>query len=281
MEHDDAGRTGASPGVGPALVVATCNLLHGIVLEATAAAGGRPVVDLAEVAAHLAALDADVLLLQEVDRHLDRSGEADQVAWLAHQLGWHGAFAPALLGDPDHRWSPVPAVDPGGPAYGVGILSRLPLEAVERVPLPGGGAGQRRRPGNSTNPGWDGEPRVGLRARVRLDGAALTLTTTHLSYLPWRALAQLGRLSRGAGVPTGVQVLAGDLNLPARVVRRAVGAGWTAARTAPTYPSWRPRMAVDQLLVRGGARIAVVSAGPALTSDHLPVVARVQLPALR
>ena len=68
--------------------VATWNLLHGIDVRTRR-------VDIGVVADGIAALDADVVAVQEVDRELIRSGGIDQVGALADKLGWHGVFAPA------------------------------------------------------------------------------------------------------------------------------------------------------------------------------------------
>ena len=121
--------------------IATFNLLHGLDVRSNR-------VDLDAVAAAIDALDVDVVAVQEVDRGLPRSGELDQVAELASLLGRTGVFAPALLGDPTLRWIRGPGADPdpGGPAYGIGLLSRLPLTTVAISALPGGGPG-RARPG--------------------------------------------------------------------------------------------------------------------------------------
>lgn len=220
-------------------------------------------VDLGAVADAVRALDVDVLAVQEIDRGLPRSGGVDQVAELADRLGWHGVFAPALSGDPLTRWEPAPLADDGGPAYGVGLLARVPLRDVQRRALPGGGAG-RRAPG-TTGPGWDGEPRVGLRAVP--DGGP-PVTTTHLSYLPWRAVRQLRVVLRLAGDG----VLLGDLNLPPAVLGVALtGSGWTAHETGPTFPAHDPRLQLDHVLTRG-IRLRVTT-GPAGTSDHRPVLA--------
>lgn len=254
--------------------IATWNLLHGLDVRT-----GR--IDLAGVAEAIDALDVDVLAVQEVDRELRRSGDVDQVADLAAKLGWHGVFAPALLGNPARRWQPGPGSgpDPGGPAYGVGLLSRHPLLAPERIALPGGGAGERRPEDvGRAMPGWDNEPRVVLRARVAPSGGPeVVLATSHLSYLPWRGLRQL-RIARCwlSSLP-GPALLMGDLNLPARALRPAlVGSGWCAPPAGPTYPSWRPGMQLDHLLARDG-RLADVRVGPRGPSDHLPVTGRLVL----
>lgn len=252
--------------------MASYNLLHGISLRRSGA------VDLAAAADAIAALDADVIALQEVDRALPRSGAVDQVAELALQTGLHGVFGPALLGDPDKRWTVLPPGDPGGPAYGVGLLARSPLEQVRRIPLPGGGDGTR--PGTATpgRPGWDREPRVALTAEVCHQGLRVQLACTHLSYLPWRAWAQLQVALRAVAARPDPAVLLGDLNLPVWPVRLALRGGWSHAGGTPTYPSWRPRMQVDQVLVRGGLEVLDVVVGPPGTSDHLPLIATLGLP---
>lgn len=260
--------------VPPVLRVASYNLLHGISLPA------RGAVDLDAAADAIAGLGADVVALQEVDRGLARTDRVDQTGALAARTGLHGLFAPALLGDPDRAWTTVGDEDPGTAGYGVGLLSRVPLVAPRRIALPGGGAGARAPGAGSRNPGWDREPRVALCGLLRVGEHLLTVATAHLSYLPWRGLAQLATVLRAVGSGTDADapaVLLGDLNLPAWPVRALLRDGWRHAGGQPTYPSWRPRVQVDQLLVRGRVRVRDVTAGPRATSDHLPLVATVEL----
>ncbi len=251
---------------------ATYNLLHGINVK-----GGQ--IDLNAAADAIAALDVDVVALQEVDRDQPRSGRADQIGELAQRLGWHGEFAAALHGSPDHSWvragdDASPAAD-GTAAYGVGLLSRWPLRRMARVSLPGGGDGARTPGATPSRPGWDYEPRVALAATVTVHGIDVRVLSTHLSYLPWRAIAQLRAAGRAltSGLPT---VLLGDLNLPAWTVRGALP-GWRHAGGTATYPAWRPRFQFDQVLVRGpvvvtGNRVAGTS-----SSDHLPLICMLEL----
>jgi endonuclease/exonuclease/phosphatase family metal-dependent hydrolase len=100
-------------------------------------------VDLDAVVAGVRALGVDLLAVQEVDRTLARSGRADQPAVIAQALGpgWFWSFAPALVGD-DFR--PLSGPDPGGPAYGNLLVSRLPLAAVEQLRFPPAGGGEQR-----------------------------------------------------------------------------------------------------------------------------------------
>jgi len=256
--------------------VATWNLLHGLDVRT-----GR--IDLEAVSAGIKALDADVVALQEVDREQSRTGGVDEVDWLVQRLGYHGVFAPALLGNPQRRWVPGPGAgpDPGGPAYGVGLLSRVPLQDVERRVLPGGGAGERRPEDvGRVVPSMDHEPRVLLQGRVPSGaGPDLVVATAHLSFLPWigarqvRVAAAMARGLAGAGPA----VLMGDLNLPLRMLRVAMlGTGWQIHGVGSTYPSWRPTMQLDHVLGHG-VRLTDVEAGARGPSDHLPVGATVEI----
>ncbi len=255
----------------PAIRIASLNLLHGIDLRSGA-------IDLDQAAEAAAALGADVLAVQEADRAQERSGGRHQVAALAARLGADWRFAPALLGDPGRSWTALPEEDPGGPAYGVGVISRLPITAAHRLVLPGGGDGHRAPGATPANPGYDREPRVGLRVAVSVEGRALALTTAHLSYLPWRGIAQLRSVTRQAAHGASAAVLIGDLNLP-RWLARLTTRRWTNPKAPPTYPSWRPRVQPDQVLARGAATVEAIETPARTTSDHLPLVATVRLTA--
>ena len=79
--------------------LATFNMLHGRSLE-----DGR--VDPERFADAIRALDADVLALQEVDRHQARSEGADFTAIAAEAMGAHEhRFVAALAGTPGATWS--------------------------------------------------------------------------------------------------------------------------------------------------------------------------------
>lgn len=270
--------------------IASCNLLHGIDVRnlsrgQTAIEPGH--IDLAAAADWIEGLDADVVALQEVDAGLDRSGGVDQVAWLADRLGCAGVFAPALMGNPDRSWSEVPdeGLPAGAPGYGVGLLSRIGLADVVRTRLPYGGPGSREPGASPTNPGVDTEPRVTLSATVAGD---LRVSTTHLSYMFWRAIPQLGRALEAAAVGhQGRGVFVGDVNLPMwggwlALHAKGLHPGWPVPATrangwryqtgVATYPSWKPRLQLDQVFLRHVHGPVRVGAGPAGPSDHLPLV---------
>ena len=206
----------------------------------------------------IAALDVDLVAVQEVDRELDRSGRRDQVGELARRLGWHSVFVPSLLGDPRLRPSapwPRPASRQRNAPH---PLQRSPPEQPDAVRRAARVAG-----GGDVGPA---APRVALLATT----GDVRVTATHLSTLPWRSARQL-RCVLGLGCG-GQNVVLGDLNLPLALVT-AVADGWTAAVAGPTFPACRPWMQLDHVLVRGGG-IASVRLGPG-PSDHHAVRATV------
>jgi endonuclease/exonuclease/phosphatase family metal-dependent hydrolase len=231
------------------LRIATFNLLHGQPL----AADGSPLPYPSEAAAPLheaiAALDADVLALQEVDRYQQRSGLADQSAVAAKAMGaadWrfaaalHGRPAPVAgwLRDPEPNGLTVYGPDDleraaDRPSYGTTLLTRLPVRhwrARRFAPAPFGlplrVAGRR-----GLTPVPD-EPRAALAAVLEGDGGPFTVVATHLSFVPGWNMAQLAGIRRWiADLPRPYLVL-GDFNLVGPVPRTVLG-GATALDRAP------------------------------------------------
>ena len=231
-------------------------------------------VKLDAVAEGIASLDPDVIALQEVDRCLPRTSETDQLADLAQLLGYTGVYAPALLGEPGDLWEEATDPDPGGPAYGIGVLARRPPLSWRRLRLPGGGTGHRGRRSRDHSPGWDSEPRVALQVELDVGGRRLWFTATHLSYMPWRGARQLRSLL-GPARRRRPAVLAGDLNLPPWAARR-LAPRWRSAGGAPTYPADNPRIQIDHIL-GAGVRLSPARAHALGVSDHRALVADVTL----
>ncbi|MER8183607.1 endonuclease/exonuclease/phosphatase family protein [Kitasatospora sp. NPDC094015] len=225
------------------LRIATFNLLHGQPVAADGSPlpfpepAGDPGGPLADA---VTALDADVLALQEVDRHQDRSGLVDQSAVAAKAMGaadWrfaaavHGRPAPVAgwLTDPEITGLKVygPAeVDTATdrPCYGTALLTRLPVHhwrARRFAPAPFGlplrVAGRR-----GLTPVPD-EPRAALAAVLEGAHGPFTVVATHLSFVPGWNVAQLAAIRRWiADLPKPYLVL-GDFNLVGAVPRTVLG----------------------------------------------------------
>ena len=97
--------------------------------------------------------------------------------------------------------------------------------------------------------------------------------------MPWRGRRQLATVAAfAAGGPDGsAAVLLGDFNLRPPVVDRALRRrGWRTAPAASTFPSWKPMVQLDHLLVRGDVALDDLRVGPLGPSDHLPLSATVR-----
>jgi endonuclease/exonuclease/phosphatase family metal-dependent hydrolase len=221
--------------------------------------------DLARLAKLLAAAEADLICLQEVDRHFGaRSEGVDQALLLSRALDMQLAWGPAI----DDR-------------YGNALLSRLPILISDVHPLPGGG-----------------EPRVALRTLVELDGGALWVTTTHLSGGdPERRAAQVAALAALHTEPMETGVVVGDFNTapdapeldPLRrrftdawplATARDDQAGWRFwhAGHGETFPSPNPHLRIDQVWVSEGVSVvAAVVLDAEGASDHHPLLADLEI----
>jgi endonuclease/exonuclease/phosphatase family metal-dependent hydrolase len=242
------------------LRLGTFNVLHGLSVRTGAA-------DEADLRAAVAALDADVLGLQEVDRGQPRSGKADQAAAVADELAapwWR--FIPVLTGTP-LAWEHADAIDESATsAYGVALVSRLRVlhwdvrrfrAAPVRLPLSVVG-----RKGLTRVPD---QPRVALAAIVVGPDGPFTVATAHLSFVPGWNARQLRSVVRWLAAMPPPRILCGDLNLPGRVP--SVLTGWADLARISTYPSWRPRVQLDHVLASGVSLDAV----RASTARRLPV----------
>lgn len=298
--------------------VGTYNVLHGLpVLGAVAEASSQPgvpmVADDGPLRAAVAALDADVLGLQEVDCGQPRSGCHHQVQSAAAAMGaqfWY--FAPSVRGTPGDarvRWQRADADDErranqtatlaptpeaaqagasagpgapganrgpsgsGGPLYGVGLVSRLPVLAWRTtlfdpapfaLPLL---VHAHPRPRLMLVPD---EPRAAIAAVVSGPSGVFTVATVHLSFVPGYNVHQLRRLRTWlSNLPRPLVVL-GDLNLPGSLPARV--SGWAPLARGATYPAPQPRVQLDHVLADGlsakqvaGARCQV---HPLPVSDH-------------
>lgn len=221
------------------------------------------------VARVLAAVDADLVALQEVDVGVGRSRGVDQTDALGRALGMHGVHGPAFPLEGGH--------------YGVALLSRFPIEAREVIPLPS--------PTPVVLP--DGvEPRIALDARVALPAGVLSgratgggaadplhVVVTHLGLDPDERLRQAEALVGHLAFRPRT-LLAGDFNegpggaafgLLLSTLIDCPGEAGLAPRT--TFPSWEPVIAIDHVLRSRDLPAATAARRiPGDASDHLPVV---------
>lgn len=222
------------------LRIATFNLLHGQPLGPDGSPLPYPADPAAPLAEAVAALDADVLAMQEVDRYQERSGLVDQTAVAAKALGagdWR--FAAALHGRPapGAGWIHEPGVpgfqvygpdeiDAGAglPSYGTALITRLPVQhwrARRFAPAPFGlplrVAGRR-----GLTPVPD-EPRAAIAAVVEGADGPFTVVAAHLSFVPGWNMGQLAGIRRWIADLPAPYLLLGDFNLIGPVPRTVLG----------------------------------------------------------
>jgi endonuclease/exonuclease/phosphatase family metal-dependent hydrolase len=180
-------------------------------------------------------------------------------------------FEAALVGEPGGTWRKATGAEVAEPGYGIGIVSRLPVEAwhVHRlaaapvrapVAVPGGRGRFLMLPD---------EPRVVLAAV--LGPVPLVVATTHLSFVPGWNLVQLRRATRPLAPLAPARLLAGDLNVPGALPARV--SGWKALVKAPTFPAPRPRVQIDHVLASGQVpAVTAVATRATPLSDHLALL---------
>lgn len=221
-------------------------------------AGVDGVFDLDRIAGVIRSSKADVVGLQEVDRHFgERSAWTDEPAELAERLGMHVVYGANLDLEP-------PAANQPRRQYGTALLSRYPIVSWRNTLLPKG------RPAE--------EQRGLLEAVVDVRGVHVRAMTTHFQHnnaasrlLQAEVVAEAVRASREP------VVLTGDLNaVPAAPEITTLTAAMTdthARSDLPTYPAEAPVSRIDYILTTG-ARTLFTRVPATEASDHLPLLTR-------
>jgi endonuclease/exonuclease/phosphatase family metal-dependent hydrolase len=219
-------------------------------------------LDVARMADVLAALEPDIVALQELDVGRARTGHVDQAYEIARALEMACHFHPAMRVEKE--------------LYGDAILSAHPEKLIQAGPLPG----YARLP--------QLEPRGALWIEVELEGRTLQVINTHLGLVPREQQLQARFLAGASWLEhprcTGPKILLGDFNATGTsVVYRTLTAKLEAARNlAPrrtptaTFPSQLPVLRIDHLFVSPEIRVrdlfAPFDALTRVASDHLPLV---------
>lgn len=166
----------------PSIRVLSYNIHHG--------AGMDDAVNLARIAEVIRSANPDIVALQEVDNNISRSGKVDQAAELGRLSGMHHVFGKAIGLE--------------GGEYGIAILSKFPVQSIDRIELP-----------NEQG----GEQRVLLTAKLNPGGGlpAFVFADTHLEWQENTELAAQIRIDQASTVRDYLKdrapyILAGDMN---------------------------------------------------------------------
>jgi endonuclease/exonuclease/phosphatase family metal-dependent hydrolase len=286
--------------------IATFNILHG---QTVTGAAEHTVAHFqsdvegphnAEPLCHAAVeLDADVLGLQEVDVDQARSGLVHQPSAVATAIGavdWR--FVPTVIGTPgglqgfrsstraerraDDR-PPNQLTDSGQARYGIALLSRLPVVSWHQSvfePAPMSLPLLVQTNGRPKMLRVRDEQRAALAAVIDGPFGQFTVATAHLSFVPGYNVRQLRKLRKWLAAFPRPLILIGDFNLPSPVPARTLK--WTPLFRGPTFPSYKPRIQFDHVLVDGlsprNLATAKVRAVSMPVSDHCALAADIELP---
>ncbi|MGW0698548.1 endonuclease/exonuclease/phosphatase family protein [Streptomyces sp. NPDC002867] len=247
-----------SPAATPSrdLTVATYNIHHG--------ADAHDVLDLERIADVVRDSGADVIGLQEVDRHWSsRSEFVDQAGRLADRLDMHVVYGANLDLDPAQAGQPRRQ-------YGTAILSRFPILDSRNTLLP--------RP-------EQGEQRGLLEADIMVRGTIMRFLNTHLQHTSQaERLAQVDAIndivddSDRPTVLVGLNAAPGTTEIAAAT--KHLDDTWLAAGRGDgfTYDSLNPHVRIDYVLVFPGIDARRADVLPTHASDHLPVRVDISLP---
>lgn len=224
-------------------------------------------IDLPATAELIMQADADIIGLQEVDRHFSsRSRFEDQVNWLAEQLNMYAAYGPNI------NWL---ATEEGQPnrQYGNAVFSKYPIVSYKNHLL-------------TSFPNEQGinEPRGVLETAIDLDGTPIAFLNTHLS---------LNEQEQNVGVEELLEVteqlvtpiiIVGDFNMAPheRPMKRLLSCFRPALNPDMHYPTTYSRDAergtrLDYILSDSHWEPKLVAVLPTEVSDHFPVLAEMEL----
>lgn len=219
--------------------------------------------NLEQVAALIAQSEADVVLLQEIDRRTTRSGGVDHFEELRRLTGFHGAFGKSL--------------DFQGGEYGIATFSRYPITTQSIVQLDVEPA--------QTRSGGSKEPRIALIVTTATPDGGLAVVNTHMdaSREDSFRLQEIRRVALALSGISGTSILfGGDLNAtPESEVHAVVrGAGFVdswvgcGAGEGLTFPSTGAIKRIDYLYLDSNWKCVAARVLASDASDHQAVVFR-------
>ena len=215
-------------------------------------------IDLERIAEVISQSDPDLVALQEVDKHCERSGDRDLAAELGRSL------------DMRHRFGKC--MDYQGGEYGMAILSRLRIADTVRHPLPDGA-----------------EPRCALEVQVRAERTPFPISFVCIhndAADSTIGVMQVKALLNALDRRTNPIILAGDFNAEStdRSMQLLREAQWNVLEKEgePTWPADRPRREIDFIVLRNFPEI-IIDHGvidERVASDHRPVYATISFEAV-
>ena len=212
------------------------------------------------LATYIRKINPDVVALQEVDCKTNRElaphqNGKDFISTLAFYTGFFGIYGKTIEFSNGY--------------YGIGILSKYPIIASERVMLP--------------NPEPRGEDRALLISSIDLPNSRqLIFACTHLDLTADKRAVEMTAIKEHLQHKKGIHILAGDFNtspLQGEVVKY-LGNWKDALPLDYTFPANNPQEKIDYILYDNPQKVKVVDAyvdQSSKLSDHLPGIANFEI----
>jgi len=216
-------------------------------------------LDLQRIASVINSEHPDLVGLQEVDRGVKRTEGKDEIAELAKMTDMRYAFAHNL--------------DYQGGQYGVAILTRFPIGAIDHRKY------ENRR---------EAERRGMIRVEVDVGGKTINFVTTHLDYqYEDGRLFEVEQMLKFLKDIKGPLIVVGDLNdepsgTAYKLMLTSFEDAWMpehAKEAGPSYPADKPTKRIDYIFTRRTDRVRARKAWvvSTLASDHVPVMAELEI----
>ena len=273
--------------------VISWNLLHGQKIPPTNSQDWQAeVVSAAKKSAD--ELQANCIALREVDYFQSRSNLTNQTKLVAQSMQLkYWAYLPTLIGTPGEKWRSVKdlknsiitesSIDKNSKAsYGIALATNWPIKKLYVKKLGRSIIGMPLLIPKDDGKGVrfiyvKDEPRVALIAELE---NGYTIATTHLSFVPGVNVFQLNKLSSYLKKLPGLALLTGDLNLPANLPSKF--SGFKSLISQATYPSWKPKIQFDYIMLRKSKLKSISSIKPIKStatgiSDHTPIGVEIQI----
>jgi endonuclease/exonuclease/phosphatase family metal-dependent hydrolase len=151
---------------------------------------------------------------------------------------WHGVKDDIVFDDKSSL--------PNDAMYGIGIVSKVPVKRWHRINLGKAPLGMPLLVAGEKRPQLiyvSDEPRSALVAELE---NGISVTTTHLSFVPIKNAMQLRKISKWVEQLPGIHIMTGDFNLPWGLGPKI--SGWHDLAVGATYPSWKPAIEFDYIM---------------------------------
>ena len=273
--------------------VISWNLLHGQKIPPTSSQDWQ--TELVSAAKKVTDdLQPNFIALQEVDYFQSRSDLTNQTKLVAQSMQLkYWAYLPTLIGTPGEKWRSVKdlkssiiteiSIDKNPKAsYGIALATNWPIKKLYVKKLGRSIVGMPLLIPKDNGKGVrfiyvKDEPRVALIAELE---NGYTIATTHLSFVPGVNIFQLNKLSSYLKKLPGFALLTGDLNLPANLPSKL--SGFKSLISQATYPSWKPKIQFDYIMLRKSELKSISSIKPIKStatgiSDHTPIGVEIQI----